>query len=45
METQALQATIKQMQAVMDESNMESVKQLREENNRLKTETNHAQQQ
>ncbi|XP_041468070.1 ribosome-binding protein 1-like isoform X17 [Lytechinus variegatus] len=44
-DTQALQARIKQLQTVLDESKVDVVNQLREENNRLKTEAGHAAQQ
>ncbi|XP_011661040.2 ribosome-binding protein 1 isoform X7 [Strongylocentrotus purpuratus] len=41
-DTQALQARIKQLQSMLDESKVDVVNQLREENNRLKTEAGHA---
>eukprot|EP00057_Strongylocentrotus_purpuratus_P006564 XP_011661038.1 PREDICTED: ribosome-binding protein 1 isoform X5 [Strongylocentrotus purpuratus] len=41
-ESQALQARIKQLQSMLDESKVDVVNQLREENNRLKTEAGHA---
>ncbi|XP_063958896.1 ribosome-binding protein 1-like isoform X50 [Lytechinus pictus] len=44
-DTQALQARIKQLQTVLDDSKVDVVNQLREENNRLKTEAGHAAQQ
>ena len=44
-ESQTLQARIKQLQQLLDESNPDVVKQLRDENNRLKSEAGHATQQ
>ncbi|KAJ8045053.1 Ribosome-binding protein 1 [Holothuria leucospilota] len=45
LETQGLQTRLKQMQSLVDESNIEVVKQLREENSRMKSDTSLAQQQ
>ena len=44
-ESQALKTHISKIQGAMDETNMDVVKQLREENARLKNEANHAAQQ
>ena len=44
-ETQALQGRIKHLQEMNSEANMDMIKQLQEENARLKTEANHAAQQ